>query len=32
MFVAGTAIFKTDDYASTINRLRSDALSMTEAL
>jgi ribulose-phosphate 3-epimerase len=26
LFVAGTAIFKTDDYAETIERLRSDAL------
>jgi pentose-5-phosphate-3-epimerase len=32
MFVAGTAIFKTDDYAGTIHRLRSAAQSMTEAL
>jgi ribulose-phosphate 3-epimerase len=32
MFVAGTAIFKTDDYVGTIHRLRSAAQSMTEAL
>ncbi len=32
LFVAGTAIFKTDDYAATIERLRSEAQSMTEAL
>ena len=32
LFVAGTAIFKSDDYAATIERLRSNAQSMTEAL
>ena len=32
MFVAGTAIFKTDNYAGTIQRLRSEALSVTEAI
>ena len=31
LFVAGTAIFKTDDYAGTIGRLRSQALAMTAA-
>jgi ribulose-phosphate 3-epimerase len=32
MFVAGTAIFKTDDYVRTIQRLRSEALSVSESL
>jgi ribulose-phosphate 3-epimerase len=31
LFVAGTAIFKTDDYTGTIRRLRSQALAMTAA-
>jgi ribulose-phosphate 3-epimerase len=31
LFVAGTAIFKTDDYAGTIQRLRSQALATTAA-
>src|SRR4051812_28726570 len=31
LFVAGTAIYKTDDYAATIERLRFEAQSMTEA-
>jgi ribulose-phosphate 3-epimerase len=31
MFVAGTAIFKTDDYRATIEQLRSNARSMTGA-
>jgi ribulose-phosphate 3-epimerase len=31
LFVAGTAIFKTEDYAGTIHRLRSDALSAVAA-
>jgi ribulose-phosphate 3-epimerase len=31
LFVAGTAIFKTDDYAGTIHRLRSEANSGTES-
>jgi ribulose-phosphate 3-epimerase len=31
LFVAGTAIFKTDDYAGTIHRLRSQALATTQA-
>src|SRR4051812_9189177 len=32
LFVAGTAIFKSDDYAATIERLRSNAQSMKAAL
>jgi ribulose-phosphate 3-epimerase len=31
LFVAGTAIFKTDDYAGTIHRLRSQALATVQA-
>jgi ribulose-phosphate 3-epimerase len=31
MFVVGTAIFKRDDYADTIRRLRSDAVAMAAA-
>jgi len=31
LFVAGTAIFKTNDYAGTIHRLRSQALATTAA-
>jgi ribulose-phosphate 3-epimerase len=31
LFVAGTAIFKSDDYAATIERLRSNAQSMKVA-
>lgn len=31
MFVAGTAIFRTDNYADTMDRLRSDALSVLKA-
>jgi ribulose-phosphate 3-epimerase len=31
LFVAGTAIFKSDDYAGTIHRLRSDALAAKKA-
>jgi ribulose-phosphate 3-epimerase len=31
LFVAGTAIFKTDDYTGTINRLRSEAISVAKA-
>lgn len=31
LFVAGTAVFKTNDYAGAIHRLRSQALTTTEA-
>jgi ribulose-phosphate 3-epimerase len=31
LFVAGTAIFKSDNYAGTIHRLRSDALAAKKA-